>query len=264
MSLEKVKSRDGTMIAFEITGQGPPLVLVGGAFNDRKGRASGTPLAALLTQAFTVLSYDRRGRGDSGDTPPYDTAREVEDLAALIERAGGSAHVYGMSSGALLALCAAQAGLSIPKLALYEPPIFLDAARAKGMVALAVELEAVSREGRRADAVEIFMTRVMQMPPPAFEQVRKSPFFPSLEALAHTLAYDVRLGALAAPLVERAGSVRAVTLALHGDAAPPWMREGIQTLAGAIPGARCRVLEGQTHDVDTKVLAGALEAFFTA
>ena len=110
MNIERVKSADGTAIAFERTGKGPPLVLVGGAFCDRSARASGTPLAALLGQRFTVFSYDRRDRGDSEDTPPYAIDREVEDLAALIAEAGGSAFVFGSSSGALLALDGAIAG----------------------------------------------------------------------------------------------------------------------------------------------------------
>jgi pimeloyl-ACP methyl ester carboxylesterase len=209
-----------------------------------------------------VFSYDRRGRGDSSDTPPYDITREVEDLAALIDRAGGSAYLYGISSGALLALDAAESQLPISKLALYEPPIILDAARAKGMESVAAELAAVTVAGRRAEAVEIFMTKVMQMPPPMFERMRESPFFASLEALAHTLSFDVRISTQAPTLVERARSVRAVTLAMQGDAAPPWMSEAIRTLAKAIPGARHQTLEGQTHDVDPTVLARALEAFF--
>src|SRR5512138_2292931 len=97
----KVRSADGTSIAFEISGEGPPLVLVGGAFCDRSARASGTPLAALLAPKFTVYSYDRRGRGDSDDTPPYAIAREIEDLAALLREAGGTAAVFGNSSGAI-------------------------------------------------------------------------------------------------------------------------------------------------------------------
>jgi len=264
MNIEKVKSRDGTMIAFEIAGQGPPLILVGGAFCDRKARASGTPLAGPLASRFTVLSYDRRSRGDSSDTPPYDIEREIEDLAALIEQTGGSAYVYGISSGALLALDAAVSQLPITKLALYEPPIILDAARAKGMENVADELASITVAGRRSDAVELFMTKVLHMPPPAIEQMKKSPFWANLEALAHTLTFDVRITARAASLVERANSVQAATLALQGDAAPPWMADGIRTLVGKIPGARHQTLEGQTHDVDPKVLAGALDAFFAA
>src|SRR5262245_60249677 len=126
MRIQRVQSADGTSIAFEATGQGPALVLVGGAFCDRSAPTSGTPLAALLEHRFTVLSYDRRGRGDSTDTAPYAVEREVQDLAAVINAAGGSAFVFGNSSGGLLALDAAAHGLMIPKLVLYEPPVILD------------------------------------------------------------------------------------------------------------------------------------------
>src|SRR4051812_26726028 len=131
MTIEHVKSADGTSLAFETMGHGPPLILVGGAFCGRSAKASGTPLAAHLASHFTVRSYDRRGRGDSGDTPPYAVDREIEDLAALIEVGGAPALVYGMSSGAVLALEAATRGLRIAKLALYEPPLILEAERAK-------------------------------------------------------------------------------------------------------------------------------------
>src|SRR5688572_4647987 len=117
METKSIKSADGTAIAFETTGEGPPLILVGGAFCDRSAPASGTPLAALLAHRFTVLSYDRRGRGDSQNTPPWAIDREIEDLSALIAAAGGSAFVFGNSSGGLLALDAAARGLPIPKLA---------------------------------------------------------------------------------------------------------------------------------------------------
>src|SRR3954463_8112448 len=124
--MKKVQSADGTSLAYESAGSGPALILVGGAFCDRSARASGTPLAALLQSKFTVFSYDRRGRGDSGDSPPYAIAREVEDLAALIAEAGGRAFVYGISSGAILALEGAVQELSIDKLAVFEPPLILD------------------------------------------------------------------------------------------------------------------------------------------
>jgi pimeloyl-ACP methyl ester carboxylesterase len=261
MKTKKVKSADGTAIAFETAGNGPPLILVGGAFNDRSARAAGTPLAALLAPRFTVYSYDRRGRGESGDTAPYAIDRELEDLAALITEAGGSAFVYGMSSGALLGLEAAVRQLSIPKLALYEPPL-LDVNRAKAFRDLVKQFEDATAAGRRSDAVELFMTRVLQMPAPAVAQMRKLPMWHGLESLAHTLSYDVRVTALGPSLQERASSVRSATLAIHGDACPPWMRDAIRALAAAVPAGRHRVLEGQSHDVDPKVLAVALDEFF--
>jgi pimeloyl-ACP methyl ester carboxylesterase len=261
MNIKSVKSADGTSITFETTGKGLPLILVGGAFCDRSARTSGTPLAAMLAHRFTVFSYDRRGRGDSEDTPPYALDREVEDLSALITAAGGSAFVFGNSSGGLLALDAAVCGLSIPKLAVYEPPVILDESRAKSFEGLAKQLDEAARGGRRSEAVELYFTKAMQMPGPAVAQMRKSPMWPGLEQLAHTLSYDLLLAARGASRLEQAAVVRSATLVMDGGASPPWMREAIQTMAGAIPNARHRRLEGQTHAVDPEALARALEEF---
>jgi pimeloyl-ACP methyl ester carboxylesterase len=260
MSIEKVKSADGTSIAFERTGKGIPLVLVGGAFCDRTARSSGTPLAALLAHRFTVFSWDRRGRRDSGDTPPWSIDRELEDLSAILAAAGGSAFVFGNSSGGLLALDAAARGHAIPKLAMYEPPVILDPGRAKGFEAIAKELEDATAADRRGDAAEIFLTKVMQVPTVA--QMRKAPMWPGLEAIANTLSYDVRITARGPARLDEAASVRAPTLTLDGSASPPWMRDSLRTLSSKLPNARHRTLEGQTHDVDITVLARALEEFF--
>ena len=264
MSIDRVTSADGTSIAFEKTGQGPAVILVGGAFCDRGARAAGTPLAALLAPRLTVLSYDRRGRGDSGDTPNWALEREVEDLEALIRAAGGSASVYGISSGALLALAAAARELPIRKLALYEPPVVLDETRAKQFEDLAAQLQQQAAAGHRSQAAELFLTRVVMVPEPAVAQMKQAPLWRGLESLAHTLSYDVRITALGPTLLERASAVRATTLALHGDACPPWMRDAIRALGDAIPGASLRVLAGQSHDVDPKLLAGVLSEFFSA
>jgi pimeloyl-ACP methyl ester carboxylesterase len=264
MKTKRIKSADGTMIAFEAFGQGPPLVLVGGALYDRTAPTSGTPLAAMLAHRFTVLAYDRRGRGDSGDTPPWAIEREIEDLAALIAAAGGSASVFGNSSGGLLALDAAALGLAITRLAVYEPPVILDANRAASLVRLANELDQVPANGHQTGAVELYFTRVMQMPAPAVAQLRRSPMWPGFEDLAHTLSYDLRITARGAARLVEAAAVRPPALAMDGSASPPWMRQAIETLARAIPRARHLTLEGQAHAVDPKVLALALEDFLSA
>jgi pimeloyl-ACP methyl ester carboxylesterase len=264
MKPNRVKSADGTSIAFETAGSGPPLILIGGAFCDRNARASGTPLAALLAPRFTVFSYDRRGRGDSGDTKGWAVERELEDLAALLAEAGGSAFVYGISSGALLALAAAAEPLNIPKLALYEPPLLRAAAQTEPMLGLANELVRMSAAGERTRAVELFLGKVMRLPEPALAQMRKSPAWSGLEALAHTLSYDLRITLLGPSLLERAPAVRSPTLALYGEACVPWMREAIVSLAQALPNGQERVLAGQTHDVNPEVLAKALTEFFSA
>ncbi|MDB5051291.1 MAG: alpha/beta hydrolase fold protein [Fibrobacteres bacterium] len=264
MKINTVKSKDGTSIAFETTGKGQPLILVGGAFCGRSAPTSGTPLAALLAHRFTVFSYDRRGRGQSDDASPHAIGREVEDLAALIAAAGGSAYVFGNSSGAFLALDGAVQGLAIPKLVLYEPPVILDKDRAKYFEGLSKELDEAAAGNRRSDAVESYFTKVMQMPAPAVAQMRKSPMWPGLEELAHTLSYDLLLTARGPLRLEEVTAVRSSTLVMNGGASPDWMREAIKTLARAIPNARHRTLEGQTHAVDPKALAQAMEEFFEA
>jgi pimeloyl-ACP methyl ester carboxylesterase len=261
MSVEFVVSADGTAIACEAVGEGAPLVLVGGAFCDRHARASGTPLAALLAGRFRVLSYDRRGRGQSGDATPFAVERELDDLAAVVALAGPGASVFGNSSGALLALAAAAAGIPVKKLALFEPPVILDTTRAASLEPLARELARLAAEGERGAAAERFLTELVQVPPPAVAHMRKAPFWSGLEALAHTLSYDVAITARAARYLELARSVTVPTLVLEGGASPAWMREALGTLASTLPAGHHRVLEGQTHDVDTAVLASALAEF---
>jgi pimeloyl-ACP methyl ester carboxylesterase len=223
-----------------------------------------TRQARELAHRFTVLSYDRRGRGDSGDTPPWAIDCEIEDLSALIAAAGGSAFVFGNSSGGLLALDAAARGLPISKLALYEPPVIVDASRAKSFEGPAGQLDEAAAGGRRSEAVELYLTQVMQMPPPAVAQMRRSPMWAGLETLAHTLSYDLRITARGPSRLEQAPAVRAATLAISGGASPPWMRGAIERLASAVPGARHRVLEGQTHAADPRALARAVEELLEA
>lgn len=266
--MNQVTSRDGTPIAFDRTGDGPPIILVGGALCDRTAGASGTPLAALLAPQFTVFSYDRRGRGDSGDTAPYAVGREVEDLEALIVEAGGSAFLYGISSGAVLALEAAAHGLPIPKLAIYEPPFHADDdSRRRQAQEYATKLTEVLSAGRRDDAVELFMTMV-GMPLEAVSQMRGAPMWPALEAVAPTLAYDSavmgdssRGGSLP---TERVAAVTTPTLVLDGGASPAWMRDTARRVANTLPRGQHRSLEGQTHDVAPEALAPVLEEFFAA
>src|SRR6266496_2674899 len=188
--MRKVHSKDGTTIAFDWSGEGPAIILVGGALSDR---SAGTQLAAHLAPHFTVYTYDRRGRGDSGDTPPYAVAREVEDIEALINEAGGSAFVFGHSSGAVLALEAARLlPTKITKLALYEPPFIIDNSRPPAPVDYAAHLSELVSSGRRGEAVAYFMTEV-GTPAEMVAQMRQSPMWPGLEEVANTLAYDVTI-----------------------------------------------------------------------
>jgi pimeloyl-ACP methyl ester carboxylesterase len=257
--MDKVTSKDGTTIAYDRLGDGPPVILVCGGSTDRMANAG---LAAHLASDFTVFNYDRRGRGDSGDTPPYAVEREVEDIDAVVGAAGGSAYLYGTSSGAGLALeAAARLGDKIKKLALWEPPYILDE-NARPPADQVEQYNTMVAEGRRGDAVEYFMAQVVRMPAEFVEFARTQPFWAGQEKIAHTLAYDATImGDYSLPL-ERTGAVRAPTIVLTGGASMPFMRETAAALADALPDGRARVLEGQEHNVDPSVIGPALRDFF--
>jgi pimeloyl-ACP methyl ester carboxylesterase len=262
--MDTVSSSDGTKIAFDRLGDGPPVIVVGGQLCDR---AVTHPTAEELASHFTVINYDRRGRGDSGDTAPYAIEREIEDMGALIAEAGGTASVYGHSSGAGLALHAAAHGLPIAKLVLHDPPYAPDgdeearrASREYGE-----NLKTLLAEDRRDDAVELFMTMV-GMPQEMVEGMRHTPRWAELEALAPTLAYDSELmgdssrdGTIP---IDKASRVTVPALVLSGGADHPWMTDVGRRLADAMPNGRHRVLEGQEHVVPPEVLVPVLKEFF--
>jgi pimeloyl-ACP methyl ester carboxylesterase len=258
-TLNHVTSRDGTTIAFDRLGDGPPVILVCGGSVDRSSNAG---LAGLLASDFTAFNYDRRGRGDSGDTLPYAVEREIEDIDAVVSAAGGSAHLYGSSSGAGLALAAAeQLGARITKLALWEPPYLVheDARPPKDQVE---QYDRMIAEGRRGDAAEYFMTKVVRLPAEFAAYARTQPWWAAQEALAHTLAYDATvMGDYAVP-TERATAVRVPTIVITGTASFPFMAETAEALAKALPNGGTRSLEGQEHNVDPAVLGPVLKAFF--
>jgi len=252
-----VASRDGTTIAFDRIGQGPPVILVVGAFNNR---ATGVPLAEFLAPHFSVFTYDRRGRGDSGDTPPYAIDREIDDLAALIGAAGGAAAVFGYSSGANLALQAAGHGLPITKLALYDAPYIADRSHLPPPTDHAAHLAELIAAGRRGDAVEYFQRHLVGLPEEVVTQLRQAPFRPALEAMAHTLVYEASiLGDRSLP-TELAAAIMIPTLVVAGGASP-FMRAAAEALADALPHGQARILEGQTHDMVPSVLGPVLEEF---
>ena len=261
--METVTSRDGTRIAFDRIGDGPPIIAVCGAMCDR---ALMRPTAEELAKHFTVFNYDRRGRGDSGDTAPYAIGREIEDLDALITEAAGNACVYGHSSGAGLALHAAAASLPISRLVLHDPPYTPDgdeeaqrSAREYGE-----ELATLLSEGRLGDAVELFFTTV-GMPREMVDEMRGTPRWAELEEIAPTLAYDSEVmgdvGRDGTIPVERASAVTAPALVLTGGADYPWMIDLGRRLAEAIPQGRHRILEGQEHVVPPEVLVPVLTGF---
>ena len=258
-----VMSNDGTKIAYDKDGQGSAVILVEGAMGVR---ASGSRLARLLASAFTVYHYDRRGRGDSTDTKPYSVEKEVEDIAALIEVAGGSACLYGISSGAALALEAAiKLGNKVEKLAVYEIPYDSSEIGIPAWREYRTKLMELIVTDCPGDAVELFM-RFVGVPLDVIHGMRNSPSWKALEAVAPTLAYDAAvLGENRTVPTERATRVTAQTLVLGGSASyrsMPFMRTTAESLSQFIPGAQHRTLEGQRHDVDVEVLAPILAEFF--
>ncbi len=245
--MRTVNSKDGTAIAFDLSGTGPAIILVAGAFTDRSQPIL-VQLAESLSSQFTVFNYDRRGRGDSGDTAPYAVEREIEDLDALIKEAGGSAFVCGFSSGAALALEAAASGLAMKKLALYEPPFRIAGGSSQLPQDFAKHLSELISSGHRGDAAEYYMTQAAEIPAEFAAQMRNEPFWPTVEAVAHTLIYDT--------------AITVPALVIDGGASPAWMRDAVRAVAEVIPHAQRRTLEGQTHQVSPQVLAPVLMEFF--
>ena len=261
--MSHVTSKDGTTIAYERSGNGAALILVDGALCSRAFGPS-RKIAAALAPHFTVYAYDRRGRGASGDTHPYSPAREVEDLAALIEAAGGSACLLGLSSGGALALEAAASGLPVEKVAAYEPP-YVDDSGQRGGAAYEGHLQRLVAEGRRGGAVKYFMKDMVGVPAPAVVMMRLMPWiWRKLEAVAPTLPYDAAV--MTAFRIPRArfASIGVPSLVMNGAKTDPRLREAARTIAAAIPAARHRELPGQTHNVKPRVLAPAVVEFLTA
>lgn len=264
MAMLTAKSKDGTTIAYDSVGSGPPVILVAGALCARLFW-SGPQLAELLAPRFQVINYDRRGRGDSGDNQPYSVQREIEDIEALIDQVGGRAGLYGHSSGASLALEAARSlGASkVVKLAMYEAP-YDDAEDArepwKGYLEQLATTLAADRPG---DAVALFM-RSLGTPEDQIEGMRRAPSWPALEALGPSLTYDHAgvMGPDRSVPVERASQVAVPTLIMVGGAGAPFMHATAHRLAEVMPKAELRVIEGQTHAVDVGVLAPVLMQFF--
>jgi pimeloyl-ACP methyl ester carboxylesterase len=262
--MRTVTSKDGTTIAFDQSGQGPALILVDGALGSR---ALGfmEPLVARLSPHLTIFTYDRRGRGESTDTPPFAVEREIEDIEALINAAGGEAFLYEISSGAALALEATiKLGHKVKKLALYEAPYDSDAARRQAFRNYRKQLAAVLAEGRRGAALGLFMMFV-GMPPEHLPGARQQPMWPMWETVARTRAYDAAaLGDDGSVPTEKAARVTVPTLVMDGSASFPFMHSTATALAHALPHAQHRTLEGQTHEVTAEALAPVLVEFFTS
>lgn len=255
-------SRDRTAIAYQRSGKGPALILVDGALCSRS--FGPTPkLAPLLAQHFTVYTYDRRGRGQSGDTQPYSKEREVEDIAALIEEAGGSAFLCGLSSGGALALEAAASGLAIKKVAAYEPPFVDDSGQHRG-AEHERQLKSLLAAGNRSGAVKYFMRTMVGVPAAAVIMMRLMPWiWHKLEAVAHTLPYDAAVMNEFKVPTTRFASITIPTLVMHGSKTDVRLQKAARTVAEAVPDAQHVTLAGQTHNVKPAVLTPALVKFFT-
>jgi pimeloyl-ACP methyl ester carboxylesterase len=259
--MKKVTSNDGTAIAYDKRGEGPAVILVDGALCYRSFGPM-PRLAELLSPHFTVYNYDRRGRGDSGDTQPYALEREIEDIEALVEEAGGSAFVFGTSSGGALGLEAAlKLGDKIEKLAMYEPPYDSSQAARQAWKEYRKQLAELLAANRPGDAAALFMASV-GTPSDQIDGMRQAPVWAMFEAVAPTLAYDAAaLGEDRSVPINRAAKVTTPTLVMNGTAIP-FMLDTATALAKAIPLAQHRTLEGQTHDVNLEVLAPVLVEFF--
>lgn len=279
--MQTVISQDGTRIAYEKMGQGAPLILVGGALSTRLKPDDTSNLMSQLAPHFTVISYDRRGRGDSGDTQPYAVAREVEDIEALIDAVGDSAFLYGMSSGAVLTLEAANrlAG-KVKKVFLYEPPIILDDSRPPAPHDYVAQLQAAIDAGNRGDAVEIFMTKAILIPAEYVGYMRHAPppepnpnqatppSWQDMEKVAHTLAYD---GAIMEGLMSgqpqpagRWANNHAPTRIVAGGNSDTFFHTAAQWLSKDLPNGSYESLEGQDHAVAPSAVAPLVIHFFNA
>jgi len=261
-NIQKVTSKDGTKIAYDKVGQGPVVILVLGALNSRK---SGAKLAKLLSSHFTVISYDRRGRGDSTDTVPYAPQREIEDLAALIDEVGEPVCLYGHSSGAAIVLEAAiKLRKQVKKLAIYEAPYSLGVDASKASKEYDRQLKKLLASGRKGDAVALFVRNV-GVSDKQIQAMKRMPMWRGLKTLAPTLAYESAvLGKGHSLPTARLARITTPTLVMHGGKGAPSMRDAAQAISEAIPKAQLRTLAGQTHGVSPKVLAPVLAEFFSS
>ena len=260
--METTKSADGTVIAYDRIGEGPPLVVVVGAFCDRH---SFVP-PADLTAKFTVYTYDRRGRGDSGDTRPYSSDREIEDLAAVVgvaSAAGGGAGVFafGHSSGAALALQAAAAGVPFAAIAAYEAPYVIPGTRELAANPGARISDMVAA-GHRAEAVRFWMTDVVHAPAEVLTMMENSPTWPALEAIAHTLPYDLALTGDQGIPTDELAKITVPVLVIGGGNSPDWFKTTVEATAAVTPGARLLMVEGHDHGVPPEVISPVLAEFF--
>jgi pimeloyl-ACP methyl ester carboxylesterase len=265
--MQVVTSKDGSRIAYDRSGSGPPVILVGGALGYRKFKKM-EELAKLLARSCTVINYDRRGRGDSTEVKPFALEREIEDLETLIDAEGGSASLWGWSSGGALALRAAGAGIGVERVSVYEVPFVVTPGSDRPTPDYGERLEELVAAGDRSGAVKHFMRNAIGIPAPFVALMPLAPMWKGLKATAHTLPYDwAALGKhtmYGAPLdAEEWASVTMPTLVVYGAKSPALLQQGSRALAEVLPNAELRELEDVSHNIKMKVLAPVLTDFFT-
>lgn len=264
----KVVSKDGTVIAYDKTGNGPLVILIGGAFNTRTFGPN-EKLPAVLASDFTVINYDRRGRGESTDTKPYAVDREIEDIDALIDAEGGVAHLYGISSGGALALEAAgKLKNKVKKVAVFEAPFVVDASRPPIPADFAEQLQTMISEDRRSDAIRYFMTKGVGLPAFFVVMMRLMPAWSHLKEVAHTVVYDAidiksELNGAGKQLDGKQwAAVTMPTLVISGSKSAKWAQNAMMNLASVLPNAEHRTLQGQMHIVKPEAIGPVLIEFF--
>ncbi|NUM80797.1 alpha/beta hydrolase [bacterium] len=259
--MKKVVSKDGTEIAYDRWGRGRPLILVDGALCSRSFGPM-PKIASLLAEHFTVFMYDRRGRGDSSNGKMYSVDREIEDLDALIREAGGSVYLFGVSSGAALALKAAESKLDIAKLALYEPPFVYEKNSESSRLDHKTQLELRLSADRRGDAVKYFMVQMVGAPAFFAWLMSLLPMWKKLKAVAHTLPYDAAImGNFTVPS-EDISRITVPTLIAGGEKSPETLRRAVQGVADVLPNGTLQWLKGQSHNLAAKAIAPVLRSFF--
>lgn len=261
MLMKKVISKDGTPIAYTQIGLGSPLILVDGALCSSV-MGPMPQLAPLLANNFSVIYYDRRGRNQSGDTKPYAVQREIEDLEALVQVAGGKAALFGTSSGAALAMAATAYGLNISRLALYEPPFMTPGHGHHVPQGYHAQLWALAERGERAGAIKYFMRKGIGVPSVFVLMMQLMPVWKKLKAVALTLPYDAEImGDFTIP-EKTVKAIRIPTLVVSGEKSQSWLVRSVRQLSGMFPQNEYRMLKGQNHNVSVKVLAPILSEFF--
>lgn len=257
------KSKDGTQISFDKAGTGPAIIVVNGALSYREVY-NDKPLVSALSKDFTIYTYDRRGRGKSTDTSPYAVEREIEDIEVLINDAGGSAYLYGVSSGAALSLLAAArlGEAKVPKLVLYEPPYGKESEKDKQEFAdRRKRIDELINKGKRGDVAAFHFTAI-GTPPEALEKIRKTPEWPLMESVEHTLAYDYDILNDGAIPVNAAKKATMPALVMNGEKSFDMMIDAAKNLSKTMPNAEWKTLKGQTHQASPEIIAPVLAEFF--